>query len=154
MVRVAEGPVLWQDNGLRCLKTNLVSGRVKPISNWLCNAVEATTSASIQWIPLIICIWIIVSWVLVFCLLIITCSIDVCMFGYKIVCNCMIKCFFYSSLPFLFVCMFYVWFSSFCDDHQFIDVSIWENSSWSWWRFRCLACLGSDPAFQSSLLGL
>jgi len=32
-VRVAEGPSLWQDNGLRCLKANLVLGRVKPIGN-------------------------------------------------------------------------------------------------------------------------
>jgi len=24
---------LWQDNGLRCLKVNLVRGRVKPIGN-------------------------------------------------------------------------------------------------------------------------
>jgi len=27
-----------------------------------------------------------------------------------------------------------------CDDHQFIDVSRCEKSSWptGWWRFRCL----------------
>jgi len=55
-VKVAKGPSLWQDNDLRCLKTNLVSGSVKPIGNWLCRAVEATTSASIQWIRQIICI--------------------------------------------------------------------------------------------------
>jgi len=37
----------------------------------------------------------------------------------------------YSSLPFLLVvCSVRVVFS-FCDDHQFIDVSICENSSWS-----------------------
>jgi len=48
VVRVARGPSLWQDNGLRCLKANLVSGSVKPIGTWLCRAVDATTSASIQ----------------------------------------------------------------------------------------------------------
>jgi len=45
-VRVAEGLSLWQDNGLRCLKTNLVRGRVKPIGNGF-TTVEAITSASI-----------------------------------------------------------------------------------------------------------
>jgi len=48
VVRVVGGPSLWQDNGLRCLKANLVSGREKLIGNWLCRVVEATTSASIQ----------------------------------------------------------------------------------------------------------
>jgi len=33
VVRVAGGPSLWQDNGLRRVKANLVSGRVKPIGN-------------------------------------------------------------------------------------------------------------------------
>jgi len=33
VVRVAGGPSLWQDNGLRRLKANLVRGRVKPIGN-------------------------------------------------------------------------------------------------------------------------
>jgi len=33
VVRVARGPSLWQDNGLRRLKANLVHGRVKPIGN-------------------------------------------------------------------------------------------------------------------------
>jgi len=75
MVRVVGGPSLWQDNGLRCLKVNLMSGRVKPIGNWLCRAVEATKSASIQWIRMIICIRIIVSWVLVSCLLVIGCVV-------------------------------------------------------------------------------
>jgi len=46
-VRVVGGPSLWQDNGFKCLKANLVSGRVKPIGNWLCRVVEATTSANI-----------------------------------------------------------------------------------------------------------
>jgi len=32
-MRVTEGPSLWQDNDLRCLKANLVCGRVKPIGN-------------------------------------------------------------------------------------------------------------------------
>jgi len=41
-VRIAGDPSLWQDNGLRCLKANLMSGRVKPIDNWLYRAVEAT----------------------------------------------------------------------------------------------------------------
>ena len=48
MVRVAGGPSLWQDNGLRCLKANLVSGRVKPVGNWLCRVVEATISGNIS----------------------------------------------------------------------------------------------------------
>jgi len=47
-MRVARGPSLWQDNGLRYLKANLVRGRVKPIGNWLYRAVETITSASIQ----------------------------------------------------------------------------------------------------------
>ena len=58
---------------------------------------------------------------------------------YEIVSDCMINhvC---SSLPFLFVCVICV-VLSFCDDHQFIDVSRCENSPWSsgWWRFRCIA---------------
>ncbi|QCD99517.1 hypothetical protein DEO72_LG7g799 [Vigna unguiculata] len=33
VVRVVGGPSVWQDNGLRCLKANLVRGRVKPIGN-------------------------------------------------------------------------------------------------------------------------
>jgi len=33
VVRVARGPSLWQDNDLRCLKANLVHGRVKAIGN-------------------------------------------------------------------------------------------------------------------------
>jgi len=33
VVRVAGDPSLWQDNGLRCFKANLVGGRVKPIGN-------------------------------------------------------------------------------------------------------------------------
>jgi len=32
-VRVAGGASLWHENGLRCLKANLVRGRVKPIGN-------------------------------------------------------------------------------------------------------------------------
>jgi len=32
-VRVAGGPSLWQDNGLRYLKANLVRGMVKLIGN-------------------------------------------------------------------------------------------------------------------------
>jgi len=31
------------------------------------------------------------------------------------------------SLPFLLACVFYVWFSPFYDDHQFIDVSKYGN---------------------------
>jgi len=33
VVRVAGGPSLWQDNGFRRLKANLVCGRVKRIGN-------------------------------------------------------------------------------------------------------------------------
>jgi len=33
VVRVAGDPSLWQDNGLRCLKANLVHGMVKLIGN-------------------------------------------------------------------------------------------------------------------------
>jgi len=33
VVRVAGGPSLWQDNGHRRLKVNLVCGKVKPIGN-------------------------------------------------------------------------------------------------------------------------
>jgi len=33
VVRVVGGLSLWQDNGLRCLKANIVRGRVKPIGN-------------------------------------------------------------------------------------------------------------------------
>jgi len=33
VVRVAGGPSLWQDNGLRYLKANLVRGMVKLIGN-------------------------------------------------------------------------------------------------------------------------
>jgi len=94
-----------------------VSDRVKPIGNWLCRAVEATTSASIRWIRLIICIWIFVSWVLVSWVLVIACLVDVCIFGYKIVCNCMINHF--STLAYVFwlfvcsVCGFlFLWWSS------------------------------------------
>jgi len=45
---------------------------------------------------------------------------------------------------------------SFCDDHQFIDVSKCENSSWSsgWWRFRYVAYLGLDRHVPSTLLEL
>jgi len=114
VVWVAGGLSLWQDNGLRCLKANLVSGRVKPIGNWLCRSVEATTSSSIWWIRLIICIWIIVSWVVVSCLRVFTCLIDVSIFGYKIIWNSMINCFLLQLTLFacfLLVCMFCVWFS-------------------------------------------
>jgi len=43
----------------------------------------------------------------------------------------MIKIVFYSSLPFLLVVCFVCVVFSFYDDHQFIDVSRCENSSWS-----------------------
>jgi len=33
VVRVAGDLSLWQDNGLRCLKANLMRGRVKRIDN-------------------------------------------------------------------------------------------------------------------------
>jgi len=117
VVKVAGDPSLWQHNGLRCLKANHVIGRVKPISNWLCRAVEVTTSVSIRWIRLITCIRIIVFWVLVSSLLVITCLANVCIFGYKIVCNYMINHFSTLACPFcLFVCskcdFLLLWWSS------------------------------------------
>jgi len=33
VVGVVGGPSLWQDNSLRCLNTNLIRGRGKPIGN-------------------------------------------------------------------------------------------------------------------------
>jgi len=54
----------------------------------------------------------------------------------------MIKLFFvalaYPSVCLL--CVLYVWFFSFCDDHQLVDVSRCENYPWSsgWRRSRCL----------------
>ena len=63
-----------------------------------------------------------------------------------IACDCLINCF-YSSLPYLFVWLSCMWFFSFCNDHQFIDVSRYERFSRStgkWW-LRCLAVwAGSD----------
>jgi len=44
------------------------------------------------------------------------------------------------AYPFLLVVCSVCVIFSFCDDHQFIEVSKGENSSWStgrWW-FRCL----------------
>jgi len=59
----------------------------------------------------------------------------------NIVLDCVIACdCFYSSLPCLLVWLSCMWFLSFCDDHQFIDVSRCENFLWStgkWW-FRCI----------------
>jgi len=81
-----------------------VSGRVKPIGNWLCRVVEATASASIQWIWL--CIRIIVSWVVVFWLRVFTCLVDVRIFVYKIVWNSMINRLSTRAYP---LCLF-VWF--------------------------------------------
>ena len=74
---------------------------------------------------------------------------------FRIACLVVWKKSFYSSLAFLFACVLCVVFS-FCDDHQFIDVSRCGNSSWSsgWWKFRCVAYLGSNPASSSFLLGL
>jgi len=50
VVRMAGALSLWEDNGLRCLKVNLMRGRVKPIGNGsaVCRVVEATTNASVQ----------------------------------------------------------------------------------------------------------
>jgi len=45
VVRVAEGPSLRQDNGLRRLKANLVCGRVKPIGN---GSVEQSRPPQVQ----------------------------------------------------------------------------------------------------------
>ena len=101
-----------------------MSGRVKPIGNWLWRGVETTTSASIPWIRLIICIRIIMSCVLVSCLRVITCLVDVCIFGYKIVCNCMIKRFSTLAYPLcLFVCsvcgfLFLRWSSIYWWEHM------------------------------------
>jgi len=111
--------------GLRYLKANLVSGRVKLIGNWLCRAVEATTSASIRWIRLIICIQI--SRVMSLSVLFASHHmIGWCM--YLWLWNCMKlydKTFFYSSLPFLLVCMFYVWFSLFT---MIINLFMWVDT--------------------------
>ena len=79
------------------------------------------------------------SWVLVYCLRVITWLVDICILDYEIVSDCMIN-HIHSSLPFLLFCVMCVVFS-FCDDHQFIDGSRCENSPWSsgWWRFCCIA---------------
>jgi len=60
-----------------------------------------------------------VSWVLVYCLWVITWLVDVCNFDYEIVCNCMIKHFSTIAYPFcLFVCFMcgflFLWWSSTC----------------------------------------
>ena len=88
-----------------------MSGRVKPVANWLCRAIEATSSANIRWIRLIIRIQISHVWVLVYCLRVITWLVNVGILVYEIVCNCMIKC--SSTLAYIF-CLLYVmcvWFS-------------------------------------------
>jgi len=62
------------------------------------------------------------------------------LFGCEMACDCLMNCF-YSSLPYLLVWLSCVWFFSFCDDHQFIDVSRCERFSrliGKWW----LGCLG------------
>ena len=146
MVRVARG--------LRSFTANLLSGTMKPISNSLYRAVEATTSASVRWIPLIICIQI--SCVLSLSVLFVSHH----MIGwgmYLWLWKCMQsydKMFSYSSSPFLLVVSFVCVVFSFCDDHKFIDGSRCENSSWSsgWWRLCCLA-LGWIP-LSNFLLGL
>jgi len=55
-------------------------------------------------------------------------------------CDCLMNCF-YSSLPCLLVWLSCMWFFSFCDDHQFIDVTRCERFSRSTWErwLRCLA---------------
>ena len=100
--------------------------------------VMATTSVSIRWIRLIIRIWMSRVLCLVYWLKVITWLDDVCILDCESVYNCMINPF-RSSLPFLLVYVMCVVFS-FCNDHQFIDVSRCENSPWSsgWWRFRCI----------------
>jgi len=126
-----------------------VSGRVKPIGNWLYRAKEAITNASIQWIRLIICIWIIVSWVVVSCLRVFTCLVDVCISGYTIVCNGMIN--YFSTIAYSFRACLYVlcvvflllrWSSIYwCEQMRELPVVIrvMEVSllslSWVWFRF-------------------
>jgi len=86
------------------------------------------------------------NWVLVSCLLVITCLVGLCILTFKLHAQLYDKPF--SLCLTLFACLCVcVWFFSFCDDHQFIDMSRCENSSKSleWWRFRCVACLGLDP---------
>ena len=99
--------------GLRYLKANLVSGRVKPIGNWFYRAVDSTTSASIRWIRLIICLRI--SRVLSLSVLFASHHmIGWCKYLWQWRCMQLYdKTFFYSSLPFLLVCRFCVWFSLF-----------------------------------------
>jgi len=66
------------------------------------------------------------SWVLVYCLWVITWLVGVCIFDYEIVCNCMIKRFSTLAYPFcLFVCsmcgfLFLRWSSIYWCEH------IWE----------------------------
>ena len=143
--------------GLRSLKANLVSGRVKPIGNWLYRAVEATTSASIRWIRLIICIRKkSVSWVLMYCLRVITCLVDVCIFSYMKCMKWHDKSF--STLDYhfcLFVCsvhgFLFLWWSSiyWCEHMRelLVVIRVMEVSLLSSSWFRILS-------FLSSLLGL
>jgi len=64
--------------------------------------------------------------------------------GCVIACDCLIKCF-YSSLPCLLVWLSCIWFFSFSDDHQFIDVSRCKRHSRS---------TGEGMISLHSLLGL
>jgi len=64
----------------------------------------------------------------VYCLQVITLLVDICILNYEIVCNCMINHF---SVTLLFLYVLSGVTFSFCDDHQFIDVSRCEKDSWS-----------------------
>jgi len=66
---------------------------------------------------------------------------DVCIFDYESISDCMIKLLLALAYPSVcLLCVLYMRFFSFCNDHQPVDVSKCENYPWSlgWWRFRCL----------------
>jgi len=125
-------------------------------NNSLGRARKSTTSASICWIWLIICIRMsrvsslsvlcashnIIGWYLHF-------GLWRCIKLYD-------ELFFALAYP--SVCLLYVlhvWFSLFWDDNQFIDVSRCEKHPWSsgWWRFCRIAYLGWIPLFWAFLQG-
>jgi len=90
-----------------------------------------------------------VSWVLVYCLRVITRLVEVCIFDYENVWNRMIICFSYFSLPFLLVVCSVCVIFSLCDDYQIY-----------WWEQirellvvnmeTLLHSFGLDSAFQVS----
>jgi len=59
---------------------------------------------------------------------VITCFDDVCIFDYESIPHCMIKLLLALAYPSVYLlCDLYVQFFSFCNDHQLIDVSRFEN---------------------------